>query len=204
MNIIMGIAPSRHSAKIDGVSVAWCDKASSGRKVRMLANPEQLRFANASDVYPGTYTNSKGKEVDRKPWVSTGFERLVEYAETASADCPVDILLLGCAYWSRVVGMARVKSRVAAHERVAIASALPFRNEAGAVAANLFLFPHPFFWPVEEGYDQAAYRAKTIDVLAKLKQRPFDTLGAAENEAVFGRFGLGALDASAEVSPLSL
>jgi hypothetical protein len=191
MNIIMGIAPSRHSAKVDGVSVAWCDKASSGRKVRMLADPEQLRFANASDVYPGTYTNSKGKQVDRKPWVSTGFDRLVEYAEMASADCPVDILLLGCSYWSRVVGMARGKGRLAANVRVAIASPLQFRNEADEVAAHLFLFPHPYFWPVEEGYDQAGYRATAIDVLAKLKQRPFDSLGAAEVDAVFSRFGLG-------------
>ena len=144
MNIIMGIAPSRHSAKIDGVSVAWCDKASSGRKVRMLADPDRLRFANASDVYPETYANSKGKEVDRTPWVSTGFERLVEYAETASADCPVDILLLGCAYWSRVAGMASSKGRLAAKGHVAIASPLPFRNEAGAVAAHLFLPPSLF------------------------------------------------------------
>lgn len=191
MNIIMGIAPSRHSAKIDGVSVAWCDKASSGRKVRMLADPDRLRFANASDVYPGTYTNSKGEEVDRTPWVSTGFERLVEYAETASTDCPVDILLLGCEYWSRVISMAASKGRLALNGNVAIASPVPFRNEAGAVAANLFLFPHPYFWPVEEGYDQATYRAKTVDVLAKLKQPPFDTLGAAEINAVFSRFGLG-------------
>jgi hypothetical protein len=191
MNILLGIAPSRHSHKSQELSEPWCPNTTSGEKIRRLASPTHSRFANASDVYPGYYENSKGELVDKTPWVSTGLERLSELIDGALPEKSTNVLLLGISYWTGVLEMAERQGRLGPHSGLHPAKFIPFKDHDGAVAAEVVLFPHPRHWPEPQGRDPTEYRSEVKLNLARRKAKPFDKIGADDIERVFKRFELG-------------
>lgn len=189
---IIGVAPSRASETDDeGVAEPWCLSAASGRKVRTLVGDAPIIFANARDVFPGSYG---AREIDRTPTKQEGYDLLCKISASSADELLTDVLLLGLTYWKEVADMAaRLERLKFKRGRVPVGSSIPLLNEREVATARVFLLPHPRNWPQPEGYDQEGYRKHAIRSLGKQGydsgDRPKRLMADSDFARVFSHFG---------------
>ena len=201
MRVILGIAPASDSIHIDGKAAAWCDSSASGQKVRRLCGDREYRFANAGDSFPGQRPGDRG---DKTPSPTVGYERLKALIADEFNGYPVQVLLLGITYWTRVLGLERSLNHLTEDiGPVPVAASIPFLID-GAAAALLYLFPHPRNWAHPKRRDGPAYRLFLAQNLAaqpiKRRSGSADRLSEADYSSVLADFELG-LEMGSSTSP---
>ena len=192
MRVIMGIAPASDSVHIDGHADAWCQSAASGGKVRCLSGDREYRFANSGDCFLGPRPGDWG---DRTPSPTEGYERLRAVITEEFSGDPVDVLLLGCTYWKRVLRLIVARRHLRDDMGpLPVATAISFLVD-GVAVASLYLFPHPRNWAHPKGRDGPAYRLFLAKNLAGQPNKRWsgsaDMLSEGDYMSVLVHFELG-------------